>query len=71
MELKIQFKHQNFGKLSLNKDKYQEIKKQKPVSVKLVDYGDKAGESVFGINQDMDIDEKLKILRKEKSCLFR
>ena len=53
--------------LSLNKDKYQEIKKQKTVSVKLVDYGDKAGESVFGINQDMDIDEKLKILRKEYS----
>ena len=45
----------------------QEIKKQKTASVKFVDFGDEADESVFGINKDMSKDEKLKLLRKEYS----
>ena len=53
--------------LELNKGKYQEIKKQKTSSVKFVDFGEEAEESVFGINKDMTKDEKLKILRKEYS----
>jgi len=53
--------------LELNKEKYQEIKKQKTSSVKFVDFGDEVEESVFGINKDMTKDEKLKILRKEYS----
>ncbi len=53
--------------LELNKEKYQEIKKQKTSSVKFVDFGEEVGESVFGINKDMTKDEKLKILRKEYS----
>ena len=53
--------------LELNKEKYQEIKKQKTASVKFVDFGDEADESVFGINKDMSKDEKLKLLRKEYS----
>ena len=53
--------------LELNKDKYQEIKKQKTSSVKFVDFGEEVEESVFGINKDMTKDEKLKILRKEYS----
>ena len=53
--------------LELNKEKYQEIKKQKTSSVKFVDFGEEAEESVFGINKDMTKDEKLKILRKEYS----
>ena len=53
--------------LELNKEKYQEIKKQKTASVKLVDFGERAGESVFGITKDMDKQQKLKLLRKEYS----
>ena len=53
--------------MELNKEKYQEIKKQKTASVKFVDFGDEADESVFGINKDMSKDEKLKLLRKEYS----
>ncbi len=53
--------------LELNKEKYQEIKKQKTSSVKFVDFGKEVEESVFGINKDMTKDEKLKILRKEYS----
>ncbi len=53
--------------LELNKEKYQEIKKQKTSSVKFVDFGEEVEESVFGINKDMTKDEKLKILRKEYS----
>ncbi len=53
--------------LELNKDKYQEIKKQKTSAVKFVDFGEEVEESVFGINKDMTKDEKLKILRKEYS----
>ena len=53
--------------LELNTEKYQEIKKQKTASIKLVDFGKKAGESVFGITKDMDKQKKLKLLRKEYS----
>ena len=53
--------------LELNKEKYQEIKKQKTASVKLVDFGERAGQSVFGITKDMDKQQKLKLLRKEYS----
>jgi len=53
--------------LELNKEKYQEIKKQKTSTVKFVDFGEEVEESVFGINKDMTKDEKLKILRKEYS----
>ena len=53
--------------LELNKEKYQEIKKQKTASVKFVDFGDKTGESVFGITKEMNKEEKLKTLRKEYS----
>ena len=50
-----------------DKEKYQEIKKQKTASVKFVDFGDKTGESVFGITKEMNKEEKLKTLRKEYS----
>ena len=53
--------------LELNKEKYQEIKKQKTASVKFVDFDDKTGESVFGIAKEMNTEEKLKTLRKEYS----
>ena len=53
--------------LELNKEKYQEIKKQKTSSVKFVDFGEGVEESVFGIDKDMTKNEKLKILRKEYS----
>ena len=53
--------------LELNSEKFQEIKKQKTASVKFVDFGDKAGESVFGITKKMSTEEKLKTLRKEYS----
>ena len=53
--------------LELNKEKYQEIKKQKTSSVKFVDFGEEVEESVFGIDKDMTKNEKLKILRKEYS----
>ncbi len=53
--------------LELNKENYQEIKKQKTASVKLVDFGESAGENVFGLNKNMSNDEKMKILRKEYS----
>tara|TARA_B100001971_G_C18156957_1_gene519121 strand:- start:344 stop:1201 length:858 start_codon:yes stop_codon:yes gene_type:complete len=53
--------------LELNAEKFQEIKKQKTATVKFVDFGDKADESVFGITKSMSKDEKLKTLRKEYS----
>ncbi len=53
--------------LELNKEKYQEIKKQRTASVKFVDFGDKTGESVFGITKEMNTEQKLKTLRKEYS----
>ena len=53
--------------LDLNNEKFQEIKKQKTASVKFVDFGDKADESIFGITEDMDKKEKLRVLRKEYS----
>ena len=53
--------------LELNSEKFQEIKKQKTATVKFVDFGDKAEESVFGITKSMSKDEKLKTLRKEWS----
>jgi uncharacterized membrane protein YebE (DUF533 family) len=53
--------------LDLHNEKFQEIKKQKTASVKFVDFGDKADESIFGITKDMDKKEKLRVLRKEYS----
>jgi len=53
--------------LDLHNEQFQEIKKRKTASVKFVDFGDKADESIFGITKDMDKKEKLKVLRKEYS----
>ena len=53
--------------LDLHNEKFQEIKKRKTASVKFVDFGDKADESIFGITKDMDKKEKLRVLRKEYS----
>ena len=53
--------------LDLNQEKYQEIKKQKTASVKFVDFGINAGESIFGLNKNMSNKEKEKVLRKEYS----
>ena len=53
--------------LDLNNEKFQEIKKQKTASVKFVDFGGKADESIFGITKDMDKKGKLRVLRKEYS----
>jgi hypothetical protein len=54
-------------KLELNQNKYQEIKRIETASLKSVDFGDKADESIFGISKDMDNKEKCKILRQEYS----
>ena len=54
-------------KLELNQNKYQEIKRIETASLKSVDFGDKADESIFGITKDMDNKEKCKILRQEYS----
>jgi len=53
--------------LELHNEKFQEIKKRKTASIKFVDFGEKADESIFGITKDMDKKEKLKVLRKEYS----
>ena len=53
--------------LDLHNEKFQEIKKQKTASVKFVDFGDQADESIFGITKDMNKKEKLRVLRKEYS----
>ena len=53
--------------LKLNQNKYQEIKRIETASLKSVDFGDKADESIFGITKDMDNKEKCKILRQEYS----
>ena len=54
-------------KLELNQNKYLEIKKIETASLKFVDFGDKADESIFGISNEMDDKEKCKILRQEYS----
>jgi hypothetical protein len=54
-------------KLELNQNKYQEIKRIETASLKSVDFGDQADESIFGITKDMDNKEKCKILRQEYS----
>ena len=54
-------------KLELNQNKYQEIKRIETASLKFVDFGDQADESIFGITKDMDNKEKCKILRQEYS----
>jgi len=54
-------------KLELNQNKYLEIKKIETASLKFVDFGDKADESIFGISNEMDVKEKCKILRQEYS----
>jgi PDZ domain-containing secreted protein len=53
--------------LDLHNEKFQEIKKQKTASVKFVDFGNRADESIFGITKDMDKKKKLRVLRKEYS----
>ena len=53
--------------LDLHNEKFQEIKKRKTASVKFVDFGDQADESIFGITKDMNKKEKLRVLRKEYS----
>ena len=54
-------------KLELNQNKYLEIKKIETASLKFVDFGDKADESIFGISNEMDDKEKCRILRQEYS----
>lgn len=54
-------------KLELNQTKYLEIKKIETASLKFVDFGDKADESIFGLSNDMNDKEKCKVLRQEYS----
>lgn len=54
-------------KLGLNQNKYLEIKKIETASLKFVDFGDKADESIFGLTNEMDTKEKCTLLRKEYS----
>ena len=54
-------------KLELNQSKYLEIKKIETASLKSVDFGDKADESIFGLSKDMDDKTKCRILRQEYS----
>ena len=54
-------------KLELNQSKYLELKKIETASLKFVDFGDKADESIFGLSKDMDNKTKCKILRQEYS----
>ncbi len=54
-------------KLELNQSKYLEIKKIETASLKSVDFGDKADESIFGLSEDMDDKIKCRILRQEYS----
>ena len=54
-------------KLELNQSKYLEIKKIETASLKFVDFGDKADESIFGLSEDMDDKTKCRILRQEYS----
>jgi len=54
-------------KLELNQSKYLEIKKVETASLKFVDFGDKADESIFGLSKDMDDKTKCRILRQEYS----
>ena len=42
--------------------KYNEIKKRITASAKFVDFGKNSGESIFEINNDMSLEEKIKIL---------
>ena len=53
--------------LDVKNEKYNEIKKRITASAKFVDFGKNSGESIFGINNDMSLEEKIKILRKEYS----
>ena len=53
--------------LDVKNEKYNEIKKRITASAKFVDFGKNLGESIFGINNDMSLEEKIKILRKEYS----
>ena len=54
-------------KLELNQTKYLEIKKIETASLKFVDFGDKADESIFGLSNDMNDKKKCKVLRQEYS----
>ena len=54
-------------KLELNQKKYLEIKKIETASLKFVDFGDKADESIFGLSKNMDHKTKCRILRQEYS----
>ena len=54
-------------KLELNQSKYLEIKKIETASLKYVDFGDKADESIFGLSKDMEDKTKCRILRQEYS----
>ena len=51
-------------KLELNQEKYLEIKKIETASLKFVDFGDKADESIFGLSKDMDAKTKCRMLRQ-------
>jgi len=53
--------------LDVKNEKYNEIKKRITASAKFVNFGKNSGESIFGINNDMSLEEKIKILRKEYS----
>ena len=72
LDLYLQNKENKFldevaKKLELNQDKYLEIKKIETASLKFVDFGDKADESIFGLSKDMDAKTKCRMLRQEYS----
>ena len=62
-----QFIDQVAKALELNTEKFQEIKKNMTAKVKFVNFGEGADESVFGITENMNKEEKKKKLRKEYS----
>ena len=66
-KIKNKFLDEAAKKLELNQNKYLEIKKIETASLKFVDFGEKADESIFGLSDDMDAKEKCRVLRKEYS----
>ena len=55
------------SQLELDNKKYLEIKKQKTINAKMVNFSNKNEEEMFGINKQMSKDEKIKTLRSEYS----
>ena len=55
------------SQLELDNKKYLEIKKQKTINAKMVNFSNKNEEEMFVINKQMSKDEKIKTLRSEYS----